>query len=343
MKRKFYYGLWFRLIMFVGITMIISLTIISLSYFLFINDEEIIRPGGGPIMFFVFFILFSVSLGTILAASIGRRFLKPVYELSRGTKEISKGNFDVRIDVNNRSEIGELGRSFNKMARELQNNQMIHSDFISNVSHEFNTPLSAILGYAMLIKDEELSKEEQDESLQKIISSSKRLSLLTSNILKLSKLENQEINVNQKEFSLDEQIREVILDLESEWEDKDILLEVDLADTSIYGEEELIAQVWYNTLHNAIKFSESNAKIEISLKNHSEQIIVTIKDYGKGMNEQTLNHIFDKFYQYDTSRSLEGNGLGLAIVKKIADLNNIIIDVESVENEGSTFKFIIKK
>lgn len=343
MKRKFYYGLWFRLIMFVLITMFISLSIISLSYFLFVDNSFSSPPDRNPGLFFLFFISFSVSLGTILAASIGKRFLKPIYDLNKATEEISKGNFDVRLKTNNRSEIGELSVNFNKMAKELHNNQMVHNDFITNVSHEFKTPLSTILGYAMLAQDETLSKEEQDESLKKIVESAKRLSVLTTNILKLSRLENQDIVYNQKEFSLDEQIRKVILSLESKWEEKTISLNVDLDDAMIYGDEELIAQIWYNTLHNAIKFSNIKTEISIVLKNHVEGIIVTIKDNGKGMDQNTVDHIFDKFFQHDISRNLEGNGLGLSIVKKIADLNNILVEVESEENIGSSFKFIIKK
>lgn len=343
MKRKFYYGLWFRLIIFVGITMVVSLTLISLSYYLFISSDMSSPPDRNPGMFFLFFIIFSVFLGTILTAFIGKRILKPIFDLNKATEEISKGNFEVRLKTDSRSEIGELSNNFNKMAIELQNNQMIHNDFIANVSHEFNTPLSTILGYAMLVKDEKLSKEEQDESMLKIISSSKRLSILTSNILKISKLDNQEITVNQKEYSLDEQIRKVILDLENDWAQKDINLNVDLADALIFGEEDLIAQVWYNTIHNAIKFSNNKGTINISLKNHPDEIIVIIKDFGKGMNENTVSHIFDKFFQYDTSRNIEGNGLGLAIVKRIANLNNILIEVKSSVNEGSEFRFAIKK
>lgn len=343
MVSKFYYRLWFKLISFVALTMFLALTVTSLSYFLFVSSDLSSPPDRNPGMFFVFFIFFSVFLGSILAASIGKWFLKPIYDLNKATKEISKGNFKVRLNTKYKSEIGELNSNFNKMANELQSNQMVHNDFVTNVSHEFNTPLSSILGYTMLLQDEYLSKEERDESLQKIVSSTKRLSKLTSNILNLAKLENQEIITEQKEYSLDEQIRRVILDLEKKWEEKNIELNVDLDDAVIYGESELISQIWFNTLHNAIKFSDIGASIDISLKNYHEEIIVVIKDYGKGMNENTLNHIFDKFFQFENSRSLEGNGLGLSIVKRIADLNNILITTVSSIGNGTKFEFKISK
>ncbi len=341
MKNKIFYRLWFRLVTFVFTTMVLSSFLVGFSAFILINFDIINvseRKSAGVIAFFVFM---SVILATLLAGFIGKRFLNPIYALNKATKDITEGNFDISLQSSSRGEIGELNTNFNKMVRELQSNQMIHNDFITNVSHEFKTPLSTILGYATLLQDEELSIEEQKEYINKIIISTKRLSLLSSNILKLSKLENQEIVVNQKDFHLDEQIRNVILELESEWSKKSIILNVSLEEASFYGDANLISQIWYNILYNAIKFSNNKGTITISLENKDNSIIVIIEDNGIGMTENTQKCIFDKFYQQDSSRGLLGNGLGLAIVKRIAELSNITIEVESIENEGSKFMFFL--
>ena len=342
MKKQFYYGLWFKLISFVFLTMIVSSLIVGLSAYILINANVIEfddRKAGGVVLFFI---LMSVSLSTLLVAFIGKRFLQPIYALNEATNKVAKGNFDISLQSDNRSEIGELTVNFNKMAKELQSNQMIHNDFITNVSHEFKTPLSTILGYATLLQDEELSPKDHDEYVNKIITSTKRISLLSSNILKLSKLENQEIVVNQKDFLLDEQILNVILELEREWSLKSINWNVELDEASFYGDANLMSQIWYNIIYNSIKFSKANGTISITLKKTENDISISIKDNGIGMNEETLKHIFVKFYQRDTSRNIQGNGLGLAIVKRIAELSSIRIEVTSTENEGSNFTFFLE-
>ncbi len=233
-----------------------------------------------------------------------------------------------------------MNQNFNIMAKELGSIETLRNDFVVNVSHEFKTPISTIEGYATLLSNSLINDEQKNIYLSKILNSTKRLSTLTSNILLLSKLENQEIIINKINFSLDEQIRTTILSLESEWSTKKIVFNLDLPNTIIFANEELLFQVWYNIIHNAIKFSHTNSKINIAINNANENTIITIEDFGCGISSNALSHIFEKFFQEDNSRNQNGNGLGLSLVHKILSLCNGSINVSSVLGEGT--KFIIK-
>ena len=221
------------------------------------------------------------------------------------------------------------------MIKGLQSTENLQKEFINNVSHEIKTPISSIEGFAKFLKEDNLSKEEREEYSNIIIEESERLSNLTSKMLKLSKLHNQEIIVNKQEIMVAEQIRKAISVLEHKWSQKDIKINVSLQEIMILGDEDLIFQVWMNLIENAIKFSKQNGKIDIKLIKEKSNIIVTIKDYGIGMSEDELEKIFERFYQIDKSHSEEGSGLGLAIVKRIIELSNGSIRIESKENKGT--------
>ena len=211
------------------------------------------------------------------------------------------------------------------------------SDFVANVSHEFKTPIASIEGYATLLQDHRLSPEKHDHYVEIIIENSRRLSNLSSSILMLSKLENQEVIPNKTVYRLDEQLRKVILMLEGKWEPKNIEFDMELPRKLYYGSERLLEQVWSNIIDNAIKHSPENSTIHVFMNTTDDAVEVIVTDHGEGMTEDVQKHIFEKFYQGDPSRKSEGNGLGLPLAKRIVELCNGRITVTSAPGEGSAF------
>lgn len=278
-----------------------------------------------------------ILTGAVLIVLFGKKAVKPIVDLTHATQEVAKGNFDIQVENRSNDEIGQLTQNFNKMTRELKNIEYLRKDFISNVSHEFKTPIASIQGFAKLLQNGNLSEEEKEEYTDIIVEETARLSNLSSNILKISKLENQEILEQKVKFSLDEQIRKCILLLEHNWSKKNIEFDIDLDRTEYLGDEELLQQVWINLISNSIKFSHDNGKIDISLKNLDSHIEVKVIDYGIGMSKETANRVFEKFYQGDKTHSSEGNGLGLPLVKRILDICGGSITVESELNKQTSF------
>lgn len=280
----------------------------------------------------------SVIVGTICSRIVGGRTLKFVSDFSNATKEIARGNFDVRLSTNMpAAEFSDMAESFNYMADELSKNEMMKNDFIENVSHEYKTPLAAIEGYATLLQTPDLTAAQRQDYTARIIDSTKRMSNLVGNILLLSRLEHQEGQIEKTSFSLDEQIRETILLFEKEWVDRDIHLEIDLDDAICYGNQALLAEVWQNLLSNALKFVPDHGEIHISLTIVDGFLKVTISDNGIGMDEETMHHMYDKFFQADQSRTTAGNGLGLSLVRRIIAMHNGTIHVESEKGKGTRF------
>lgn len=277
-----------------------------------------------------------VFIGALLMMMMARRIVKPVLRLTEATREISRGNFNVQVDYNSDDEVGQLTAHFNTMARELQHIDTLRKDFISNVSHEFKTPIASIQGFSKLLVQNNLSEEERRDYLNIIAEESTRLSHLSTNMIRLSKLESQEIVHRCETFSLDEQLRKSILLLEPEWSQKQVQWDIDLDRAVLAGDEELLQQVWINLLNNAIKFSASGQTIAVSLTHTREGVSVKIIDEGIGMDEDVQAHIFEKFFQGDTSHASEGSGLGLTLVKRIVDLHQGTVEVTSVPGEGTT-------
>jgi signal transduction histidine kinase len=278
-----------------------------------------------------------IVIGAFLITLFGKRAVKPILKLNAATQEVAKGNFDVQVENDIDDEVGQLTKNFNKMTRELRGIQYLRKDFINNVSHEFKTPIASIQGFAKLLQKGNLSEVEKQEYADIIVEETTRLSKLSSNILRLSSLENQEMLEKKTIFSLDEQIRKSILLLEHEWSNKNIDFDIELDEVQYQGDEELLQQVWINLLNNAVKFSNTNSSIAVRLYRTNSAVIVKISDNGIGMSEETMLRIFEKFYQGDKAHSHDGNGLGLSLVKRILDLCNGSIYVESKLCEGSTF------
>lgn len=237
-----------------------------------------------------------------------------------------------------------LYQSFNSMVKELKIIEILRTDFISHFSHEFKTPIVSIKGFANLAKSENISKEERDEYLNIIINEIDRLVTLSNQTLLLTRLESIEIVVDKELYNLDEQIRQSILLLQNQWEEKNINLKIDLEKVKISSNKDLLQQLWINILNNSIKYSYDGGNIHVVLKEKDENSIqVIIKDNGIGIDDETLKHIFTKFYQVDSSRKTEGLGLGLSIVKIIIDLCEGSIDVKSEKGKGTTFFITLPK
>lgn len=279
----------------------------------------------------------SILLGTIITTFVGRTMLQPIHDLSMATSEVARGNFAVRVRENGSDEYGTLQRNFNKMAQELSGIETLRGDFISNVSHEFKTPLASIQGFARLLQDPALSDADRAEYTQIIIDETSRLSKLSSNILNLTKLENQTTIGKKKRFRIDEQIRKIILMLEPEWSKKDIDMDIVLEDMFYIGNEDLMGQIWQNIINNAIKFTPRGGTIKVSLFRSSSGIVAKIWDNGPQIPADKKDKIFEKFYQGDRSRATEGNGLGLALVKRIVDLADGKISVDNPFEGGVVF------
>lgn len=280
----------------------------------------------------------------LMSYFIGRRILAPMVKLSKASKEVARGNFNITVsDSSKLEEVQTTFRNFNAMVRELNSISTLSNDFVANVSHEFKTPLTAIEGYAMLLQEPTLTAEERREYLDKILYNTHRLSDLVGNILMLSKIESKSLAEQYKDFRLDEQIRQAVVSLEAVWVEKDIVFNVDLDEVTLNGCEALLMHVWTNLISNAVKFSERGQSIEIRLLDQKECVVVSITDHGCGMTQEVQERIFEKFYQGDASHKSLGNGLGLSLVKRIVELSDGLIEVVSKPKKGSTFRVILPK
>ncbi len=290
--------------------------------------------------------LFIVSgaFSGMLSCYLGKRILTPMVKLSEASKEVARGNFGVTVsDPSRLEEVQTTFRNFNAMVRELGSSAALSSDFVANVSHEFKTPLTAIEGYAMLLQDAALPESERGEYLSKILFNTQRLSELMSNILLLSKLENQSLSTTCESVRLDEQIRRCVVTLEPAWSARELHFDVRLDEVSLRGCAELLALVWSNLIGNAVKFSPQGGEIELRLFEQTECVVFSIRDHGCGMTEEARERCFEKFYQGDTSHRAEGNGLGLAMVKRVVELAQGVIEVESAPGKGAAFRVILPK
>ncbi len=260
-------------------------------------------------------------------------------EIVSALNRIARGDFDVSVPTHERDPFPELGESINKMARELGTMETMRQDFISNVSHEIQSPLTSISGFASLLKNEALASEQRLHYIDVIESESKRLSKLSDNLLKLSALEADGTSINRREYRLDKQLEHITLMLEPHWMEKNINVEAGLQKVTYTGDEELLSQVWINLLHNSIKFTPENGSITITLTLDDNKAVCRISDTGVGISPEDQAHIFERFYKADKSRdrSLGGSGLGLSLVKKIVELHGGTVSVESEPGKGSTF------
>ena len=283
-------------------------------------------------------LLISILSGAAIAVGLSKIFVSPMMKLGDAMRKVAGGDFSVRLDCTSRiRDVREVYGSFNTMVKELGNTETLQTDFVSNVSHEFKTPINAIEGYASLLQDSQLTDEQKNAYIDKIIFNTRRLSDLVGNILLLSKVNNQTISLKASTFRLDEQVRQSILALESKWEKKEIEFDIDLDEIEYTGYENLLSHVWLNLIDNAVKFSPQNGQIRIRLKQLAGSVTFSIWDNGLPIPEADIGRIFNKFYQGDNSHASEGNGLGLALVRKIVAAAHGTINVTSSEDAGTEF------
>jgi signal transduction histidine kinase len=289
-------------------------------------------------------LLVSCIIGTSISAVASEKMLKPLNQLIKATKVVSKGDFSVRVEeIDDHSEVADLLRNFNHMTEELGSIEMFRNDFINDFSHEFKTPIVSIRGFAKQLQNDNLSPEKRKEYIDIIISESERLANMSANVLLLNKFENQQFITNQTEYELDEQIRDCVILLEKNWSKRSIEIQLDLEPTKICGNQEMLSHLWINLIENAIKYSNDNGCVKIECCEAGNSIVFKISDDGRGMDDNTIKHIFDKFYQGEKSHAARGNGLGLSIVKRIVELCKGEIEVQSKLGQGSTFTVKLPK
>lgn len=330
----------------VAITLIASI----LGFYLFVNNQtfnELVQINVKnqeeiqeiiSIMRRSIIILFcnTIVISIVLMKIADKKMLKPIKQITNATKKVALGDFSIKLDTNRRDEVGELTENFNQMVTELGSIECLQKDFIDNVSHEIKTPINSIQGFAELLRDEKLSKQEKEEYIDIIEEETNRILKLSNNMLKLSKLQNQKRINNKEQIAVAEQIRKTITFLEPNWKEKEIQFNLSTIEKYVYGDEELLFQVWINLIENAIKFSNPKGKINISMTEKEKELEIKIQDFGIGIDDDEKEKIFTRFYQIDRSHSQSGSGLGLAIVKKIIDLSNATIEVISKKGKGTT-------
>lgn len=325
---------------------VVYMMLTGLCFLLLLRGGRLYFFLRNPLAFILAFYVFSFIIATVLTLYISRYILSPVEQLSDASKKVAHGDFTVQIPLDSDSdELNVTISNFNSMVRELRSIETLRDDFIANVSHEFKTPLSAIEGYAMLLQEKNLGDKEREECARKILQSTARLNDLTGNILLLSKLDNQNYPQENTTFSLDEQIRQAILMFESVWTKKQIDIDCDMPDVSFVGPQSLLNHVWINLIGNAVKFvkGDGSGRIIVRLTPNEKNVVVTVADNGIGMDEKTIAHIFEKFYQGDTSRRSSGNGLGLALCKKIVESLHGTITAKGTPGEGSVFTVVLPR
>jgi len=346
--RRTYRGSYRRMHIWMGMIQTVAAAAMGILSFLIIlilrrtgDDLSFIRQRWDVILAMC---LACFAMSQIISYIITINVFDPLRELSDASLKVAEGDYTVRLE--NTAVLDELHQTidnFNLMVRELSSIELMRKDFVANASHEFKTPITAISNYAEFLQDPDLSEEERREYLDRIIKHSKRLNQLVENTLRLSKIESQQMEYPSVTYRLDEQIREAILSLESQWEEKNIPLDIDLPDCEFTGHKDILYYVWTNIVGNAVKYSPDGSPISVSLREQADCVQVTVADSGIGMDEETRAHIFDMFYQGDTSKRDEGNGLGLTLCKTIVDYCSGAIDVESYPGRGSIFTVTLPK
>ena len=321
--------------------------VVSCSFMIFFKNiafqEEQIEFAAK----YTFYNIILITFIFVIADIIRRKITvdRPVKKIKKALGKVTKGDYSVRLESSEvQTNFAEIMESINRMTEELSGVETLRTDFIANVSHELKTPLSVIQNYGTLLQSPNLTDEKRLEYAKSITNTSRKLASLITNILKLNRLENQQIYPETNIYNLSEQLCECLLQFESVWEECEIYIDTDIdEDIMVNADMELLSIVWNNLFSNAFKFTDEGGKVLISLKDNREFIIVKVSDNGCGMLPEVGQHIFDKFYQGDTSHATEGNGLGLALVKRIIDIIGGEISVSSTIGVGSTFTVKLRK
>lgn len=323
-----------------NLSIVTVLVVLGADHGFFIRNGSV-SIGGALVILYASCILMAVSI----VVSIRITLVNPIVEIMQAMRRLAGGDFTVRLTAKPKgyepAEIKEFKTAFNKTAEELSGTELLRKDFVNNFSHEFKTPIVSISGFADLLLDEDVSPEEQREYLEIIRDESKRLAQLSSSVLLLNRIEAQTILTDKVVFPLDEQIRQSVLVTQQKWRTKQLQFDANLPAYTYNGSETLLKEVWLNLLDNAAKFSPDGGTVGVTLHTEPSAVVVAVTDQGCGMDEETRRHIFEQFYQGDTSHKTQGNGLGLAMAQKIAALHGGTITVDSHPNSGSCFTVIL--
>lgn len=280
---------------------------------------------------------FTIFVALIINSLTIKTVIKPIKAVSDAMQQVTRGNFDIQLEVVGNDEISVLQRNFNTMTDGLKQNEEMSKNFASIVSHEYKTPIAAITGYAQLLYNGGLEEEEEKQYIKTILEQSKRLSNLSVNMLQLARLDSNTVGMSKEMFSLDEQIRNVIVNMENLWEQKNIEMDINLDKAQVYCNSQMLYHVWENLLSNAIKFTPENGKITVTCQVSDNYAVVKVADTGCGISPENIPHIFERFYKSDSEVNADGNGLGLAITQKIIQLSGGKVSVESEAGKGSLF------
>ncbi|MBQ2829742.1 MAG: HAMP domain-containing histidine kinase [Oscillospiraceae bacterium] len=335
-KRRIGLRLYFFLFVMLELIGTVALAVLIVALIDFSFD------GGLTSWVFLLVLLFSAAIGAAATGILSFVFFGPITRLSRAMRSVAAGNIDTRIEEKSRiREMQELYENFNLMTRELSATEILQTDFVANVSHEFKTPINAIEGYAMLLQGSAGVTDEQETYVERILFNTRRISTLVGNILLLSKLENKAIGPQTTRFRLDEQVRQSILLLEPKWTQRRVDFDVDMEELEFTGYESLLAHVWTNLLSNAIKFGPEDGLVRVRLRRCDTGVVFTVEDEGSGIPDAARQHIFDKFYQSDSSHREEGNGLGLTLVRRIVDASGGSVTAENLAPRGCRFTVLL--
>lgn len=334
------YFLFFLLVAFlVTCSMLLFVTVLANSLHITLNSENVGLAAKLTLGNVIFLSILFTMIDAIRRKLTTERMTKHIAEAA---KRLMQGDFSVRItpvsSLSTDENFNEIIDCFNTMARELAGVETLRTDFIANVSHEMKTPLSVMQNYGALLQMPDLDETKRIEYAKGVAEGARRLADMMTNILKLNKLEKQQIYPKTQEYDLGEQLCECLLQFENVWEEKNIEIETEIAeDVKVNTDGELLSLVWNNLFSNAFKFTPEGGKVTLVLEATKHHAIVKVKDTGCGMSPEVGSHIFEKFYQGDTSHAMQGNGLGLALVKRVIDILNGEISVESAIGKGSTF------
>ena len=281
--------------------------------------------------------MITMAVGIILTIFLTRNLLIYVNRIINRMNRLASGEYSVRLNYGKpicfHPTVMEIVSSFNRMAEELEKSEMLRMDFINNLSHEFKTPIVSIAGFAKMLKKENLPEEQRREYLNIIEEEAKRLAEMASNVLNITKVENQTILTDVSKFNLSEQIRSCVLLLEEKWNKKNLGFDLEFQEFDIYANEELLKEVWINLIDNAVKFSPENENIAISIEEMKEKYYITVSNKGEMIKEENWGNLFHKFYQADESHATEGYGIGLAVVKKVIELHRGSVNVKCKDGE----------
>jgi len=343
-EHRFSLTLLFALIVF--IVLAVALSLASLLVYFLVKLGVIVSVDEQVDFGIILLLMSAISLviGFGITVLLGKIPLRPINKLVNGMNSLAKGDFKTRLEyrgpIENHPTFNEITVSFNKLAEQLENTEMLRSDFINNFSHEFKTPIVSIAGFAQILESTELTEQERAQYIGAIREESRRLASMATNVLELTKVENQAILTDVSRFNVSEQLRSAFVLLEGKWSKKAVELDFEFDEHYIVGNEEFLKQVWINLLDNAIKFVDEGGVISAKITPSASNLRFDISNTGATIPKEKQKYIFNKFYQADESHSTKGNGIGLAIVKRIVELHNGSVSVKS-EDGITTFSVFL--